>query len=101
MNFYNANLAIFWSTYQIKTKANILLTERLPQRFNALSTALVIAICLLTSACSNRAMYEAVQENQRQECERIGHQSAREQCKEDYEKSYQEYEKEREQAIEE
>tara|TARA_R110002049_G_scaffold1205_9_gene9018 strand:+ start:11636 stop:11851 length:216 start_codon:yes stop_codon:yes gene_type:complete len=64
---------------------------------NWLSALAVVAISLSVLACSNEQIYTAVQENQRVECGKLP-QELYEQCMQELETPYEEYDQER-QAI--
>jgi hypothetical protein len=60
------------------------------------SIVLVIALALL--GCSNKQIYTAVQDNRRVECGKLP-QNQYEQCISEYDTPYEEYERERQAAI--
>ena len=57
--------------------------------------SLITLSTIITTGCSNRAAYEIMQANKRQACERMAEGQAREDCLRGYEKSYNDYERER------
>ena len=60
---------------------------------------LVILIALLVGACSNKAVYDNFQLNNRNDCAKLPP-SQYEECMERASKSYDEYERERKEALE-
>lgn len=54
---------------------------------------------LIAAGCSNKAAYEIMQANKKQACERVAEGQAREDCMRGYERSYAEYERERNRAM--
>lgn len=54
---------------------------------------------LLTAGCSNKAAYEIMQSNKNEACERLAEGQAREDCLRGYERSFAEYERERNRAV--
>ena len=60
--------------------------------------SLYIMIALLLMSCSNRQIYTAIQENRRLECSKLP-QGQYEKCMSEYDTPYDEYEREREAAI--
>jgi uncharacterized protein YcfL len=59
---------------------------------------LLSLITLLLIGCSNKQIYNSVQENQRMECGKLP-QNQYEECMREYSTSYEEYEREREASI--
>lgn len=57
--------------------------------------SLIALTAIITAGCSNRAAYEIMQTNKRQACERMAEGQAREDCLRGYEKSFEDYERER------
>lgn len=55
----------------------------------------VIVCTALIAGCSNKAAYEIMQSNKKQACERMAEGQAREDCLRGYEKSFADYERER------
>lgn len=64
-----------------------------------MKTSLTIAITLSVMACSNKQIYTAVQDNQRLECGKLP-QDQYEQCMQELEIPYEEYEQERQVILE-
>ena len=60
-----------------------------------LALAAIVPSLLLMSACSNKAAYEIMQANKKQACERVAEGQAREDCLRGYQKSFDDYERER------
>jgi len=54
---------------------------------------------VMIAGCSNKAAYEIMQSNKRQACERVAEGQAREDCMRGYERSFAEYERERNRAM--
>lgn len=59
----------------------------------------ILVLLLLVTACSNRAVYENMHIHQRNECLKV-QPSVYEECMEGQNKSYEEYQREREEALE-
>ena len=64
----------------------------LKQTFRYLGICLLVAI---TSACSKQQWYEAIQENRKQECQKLPL-TRQEQCRESHSLSYEDYVEQRE-----
>lgn len=64
-----------------------------------MKSLLVFSIIFLVAGCSNKAVYENLQHNQRLHCEQLPI-SEYERCMRDAEKSYEQYEKERQEYLE-
>lgn len=63
----------------------------------------VFLFCLslgFLTACTNQQMYEAVQENRIQDCDKYGYEGSREECRELFQTSYEEYRESREANLE-
>jgi|GEM_PF-3082615 len=54
---------------------------------------------LLTAGCANKAADEIMQSNKKEACERVAEGQAREDCMRVYERSFAEYERERNRAV--
>ena len=54
---------------------------------------------IVTAGCSNKAAYEIMQSNKKAACERVAEGQAREDCMRGYERSFAEYERERNRAL--
>lgn len=54
---------------------------------------------LMTAGCSNKAAYEIMQSNKKEACERVAEGQAREDCMRGYERSFAEYERDRNRAL--
>ncbi|MFQ3251407.1 hypothetical protein [Glaciecola sp. MF2-115] len=57
--------------------------------------SLITLSAIAAAGCSNRAAYEIMQTNKRQACERMAEGQAREDCLRGYQKTYDDYERER------
>lgn len=58
----------------------------------------LLVLLLVIAGCSNRAVYENLQINQRNKCQQ-GPQAAYEECMRGVDKSYEEYERERQEHL--
>ena len=65
-----------------------------------MKSVLILALLLAIASCSNRAVYENIQINKRNQCLQ-GPQAAYEECMEGVEKPYEEFEQERREYLEE
>lgn len=70
-------------------------SEDRPTRGPALKPYCSWIIALLLTGCSNQQLYNAIQENRRMECGKLP-QNQFEECMRDYDTSFQEYERDRE-----
>ena len=59
----------------------------------------IILCSLLLGACSNQGAYAGMQNGQREQCQKMPEPTAREQCLRDADKSYEQYRREREDAL--
>lgn len=59
---------------------------------------MILGFAVLVSACSNRQLYNAVQENRKAKCDEMPD-AQRAECLEQYQKSYEEYDRGRRQVI--
>lgn len=59
----------------------------------------LIAMSTLLCACSNRQIYDAAQNNRRQECDKLPDSAQRDACLEQYSQSYDDYQREREEIL--
>lgn len=66
-----------------------------------LTLGILIAVSMCISACSNRQVYDAVQNNRRLECDKMPDSAAREECLKQYSESYDSYQRERDEMLEE
>lgn len=60
--------------------------------------SLCLTAVFLLAGCTNQQIYTAIQENRRQECGKLP-KGQYEQCMRDYDTSYEEYERERQAAL--
>lgn len=58
-----------------------------------------LLLLVLLTACSNQQVYEAIQSNRIQECDKYPSETARQDCRDRYEASYEEYEEARTQDV--
>ena len=65
---------------------------------SALLALLTAALLSALSACTNRQIYNAIQQNRLNECEKMVD-AQREQCVAQYQKNYDDYEREREEIL--
>lgn len=63
--------------------------------------ATLIAVSALISSCSNRQIYDSVQNNRRMECDKMPDSAQRDACLEQYSESYDSYQRKREELLEE
>ena len=59
----------------------------------------IIGCGLLLGACTNQGAYAGLQNGQREQCQKMPEATAREQCLRDADKSYEQYRREREDAL--
>ena len=64
-----------------------------------LTVALMIIACNVLTACSNRQVYDAVQNNRRLECDKLPDSAQRDECLQQYSESYDEYQRKREEIL--
>jgi len=58
----------------------------------------LLCLCFTVSACSNKAVYQDLQRNKRNECLQVP-QSEYDRCMQNMQQSYEEYERQRQQAL--
>ena len=63
-----------------------------------MKTIALVFVCLTISACSNKAVYQDLQRNKRNECMQVP-QSEYDRCMRNMEQSYEEYELQRQEAL--
>lgn len=63
-----------------------------------MKTIAILSVCLVISACSNKAVYQDLQRNKRNECMQVP-QSEYERCMRNMEQSYEDYERQRQEAL--
>lgn len=63
-----------------------------------MKTILLLCMCFTASACSNKAVYQDLQRNKRNECMQAP-QSEYDRCMRDMEQSYEDYERQRQKAL--
>jgi len=64
----------------------------------SINGVLVLAT-LIVAGCSNKVAYEVMQANKKEACKRVAEGQAREDCMRSYERSFAEYERERNRAV--